>query len=159
MAQVQLFAETDNVTTLSELPTAMELEVLAAMERLEDNMISKHSKDVSRFLTELGFAHEQEVSPSKLVSGGLLAIDFACRKKKIAIEYDGSFHYLKALGTGKLTTTENGATKAKRRCLQKLGWTVINIDYREYRQAKRRDSSMVKQCLADKLTRAGVQLV
>jgi len=45
----------------------------------------------------------------------MLSIDFACSEQKIAIEFDGPSHYLSALWSGQLTSTENGATKAKRR--------------------------------------------
>ena len=86
----------------------------------------------------------------------MLAIDFASMEQKMAIEYDGPSHYLKALGSGELTSTENGATKAKRRFLEQLGWTVINIDYRDFIQAQR--ASNEKQWLREILIAAGVTL-
>ena len=94
--------------------------------------MSRSSKEVSQLLHEIGFHHECEVSPDGSISGGMLAIDFACPERMIAIEFDGPSHFLKAVGSGKLTCTENGATKAKCRYLEQLGWTVINIDYRDY---------------------------
>ena len=80
-----------------------------------DNEVSRSSKEVSQLLNEIGFHHQCEVSPDSSISGGMLAIDFACPERMIAIEFDGPWHYLKAVGSGKLTCTENGATKAKRR--------------------------------------------
>jgi len=74
----------------------------------------------------------------------------------IAIEFDGSSHFLKAVGSGTLTSTENGATKAKRRFLEQLGWTVININYRDYVQA--RDSN-AQQWLQKLLNASGVPLL
>jgi len=69
-------------------------------------------------------------------SGRMLAIDVACTKRMIAIEFDGTTHYLKALGSGELTKTRTGPTTAKRRFLEQLGWTVINLDFRDYDEAK-----------------------
>jgi len=80
----------------------------------------------------------------------------ACTKRMIAIEFDGPSHFLKALGSGKLTSTENGATKAKRRFLEQLGWTVINLDYRDYDEAKSRSNK--KEWLRKKLQASGVEL-
>ena len=103
----------------------------------------------------MGFQHEREVSPCPSDLGdGMLAIDCGCQKRKIAIEFDGSFHYLKELKTGEFSLKENGATKAKRRWLERLGWTVINLDYRAYIKAKRR--SVERQWLEYKLKEAGV---
>jgi len=90
--------------------------------------MSQSSKEVSQLLNEIGFHHECEVSPDSSISGGMLAIDFACPEQKIAIEFDGPSEFLKAVGSGKLTSIENGATKAKRRYLEQLGWTVINSE-------------------------------
>ena len=120
------------------------------------NKVSSSSKEFARLLRQIGFHHECEVSPDSSISGGMLAIDFASTEQKIAIEYDGPSHYLKVLGSGELTSTENGATKAKRRFLEQLGWTVINIDYRDFIQAQR--ASNEKQWLREILIAAGVTL-
>jgi len=112
---------------------AKEMEVV---QNTVDENVSHSSKKVSQLLNEVGFHHECEVSPDSSISGDMLAIDFACPEQMIAIEFDGPSHFLKAVGSGKLTSTENGATKAKRRYLEQLGWTVINIDYRDYIQAQ-----------------------
>lgn len=84
---------------------------------------------------------------------GLLAIDMACTKRKIAIEFDGPSHFLKELKTGKLTRVEDGAIKSKRRYLQKLGWTVINLDYRDYTEARKTKNE--KDWLRQKLEAVG----
>ena len=44
---------------------------------------------------------------------------------------------------------ENGATKAKRRFLERLGWKVVNVRYWEWSEAKTRGQK--KQLLAKKL--------
>ena len=69
--------------------------------------------------------------------GGMLAVDVACKDQMIAVEFDGPSHNLKEVHTGKITLSENGSTKAKRVFLEKLGWTVINIDYRDWIKVKR----------------------
>ena len=119
--------------------------------------MSHSSREVSQLLHEIGFHHECEVSPDSYISSGMLAIDFACLEQKVAIEFDGPSHYLKSVESGKLTSTENGATKAKRRYLEQLGWKVINIDYRDYIQAK--SVSNEKQWLWKLLNASGVSLL
>ena len=136
LAQTQMFAAADGVKlqqTPETLTKGMELALKTSTE-----CVSKSSMKVSQLLHEIGFHHECEVSPDSKTSGGMLAIDFACKERKIAIEFDGPYHYLKEVKSGKLTSTENGATKAKRRFLKQLGWTVINIDYRDCSQARLR---------------------
>jgi very-short-patch-repair endonuclease len=77
--------------------------------------------EYSALLTELGFEHERQVCPWK-EAGRMFAIDFACPVRKIAVEYDGGFHYL---SSGR----ENGKTIAKRRLLERAGWKVVSIPY------------------------------
>jgi hypothetical protein len=84
---------------------------------------SMGESEYSRLLTEMGFEHERELSPVH-ERGRLLAIDFACPDRKVAVEYDGKFHYL---SSGR----ETGRTVAKRRLLESLGWKVVNICYRD----------------------------
>ena len=68
-----------------------------------------------------------------------MAIVFSCAERKVAIEFDRDSHFLKAaLGSGELTPWRNGSTKAKRQRLEQLGWTVINLDYRDYIDACRK---------------------
>ena len=147
LAQTLIFAEADGVKLL-QIPLMAE-RIKSALNSMEDNEVSRSSKKVSQLLHEIGFHHQCEVSPDRSLSGGMLAIDFACPEQKIAIEFDGPSHYLKAVGSGELTFTENGATKAKRRYLEQLGWTVINIDYRDYIQAQH--ASNEKQWLRELL--------
>jgi very-short-patch-repair endonuclease len=66
----------------------------------------------------------------------MLAIDMACRKQMIAIEFDGPSHFLREVGSGKVLEVENGATRAKRRFLERLGWKVVNIRYFDWAKAK-----------------------
>jgi len=117
--------------------------------------VSRSFKEVSQLLKEVGFHHECEVSPDSSIPSGMLAIDFACPEQKIAIEFDGPSHFLKLVGSGELSCTENGPTKAKRRSLEQLGWTVVNIDYRGYIQAH---DSNVQQWLRHKLLASGATM-
>jgi len=153
--QIVIFAKAAGVQ-LPQFPDSMSKEVTMATQDLDD-IQSRAANDVSKFLKEIGFDHELEVSPdAKTISGGMLAIDFACKKQKVAIEYDGPSHFLKTVGRGELSLTRNGPTKAKRRLLQQLGWTVINIDFRDRIEACR--TSNEKQWLRTVLQEAGVVL-
>ena len=155
LSQTQMFAKAVSIK-LKQPPEAMTKCMKQALKSQDTNTVSRSSNEVSQLLRDIGFHHELEVYPDdSTISGGMMAIDMACQKRKIAIEYDGAPHYLKALGTGELTSIENGATKAKRRFLQQLGWTVINLDYREYIRAQRESNE--KQWLRKKLQAAGVQ--
>jgi len=155
LAQTQIFAEVDSIK-LHQLPKPMAMRMKLVLNTIEGNEVSHSTRKVSQLLKEIGFHHKCEVSPDSCLSGGILAIDFACPERKIAIEYDGPSHFLKAVGSGELTSIENGATKAKRRFLELLGWTVINIDYRDSDQAQR--ASNGKQWLLELLNAAGVPL-
>ena len=155
LAQTLIFAKASGVQ-LSQPPEKMAANMESALHRVDDNTVSRSTKEVSNLLKEIGLNHEEEVAPDKSLSGGMLAIDMACTERKIAIEFDGPTHFLKALGSGKLTSTENGATKAKRRFLEQLGWTVINLDYRDYINAKSRSNE--KEWLRKKLKASGVTL-
>jgi hypothetical protein len=109
-----------------------------------ENLQSSAQKEVSLILNDLGFDHDEEVSPFLQkdyecpfsFSSEMLAIDMACRKQMVAVEFDGPFHFLRAVGSGKVLELENGATKAKRRFLERLGWKVVNIRYFDWMTAK-----------------------
>jgi hypothetical protein len=105
-----------------------------------DNISSLTQKEVSSILRGLGFDHDEEVSPwndgEVSAPPGMLAIDMACRIKMVAIEFDGPCHFLREVGSGKVLQLENGATKAKRRFLERLGWKVVNISYFDWDKAK-----------------------
>ena len=150
LAQTRMFAKANGVS-LSELPEMMMKRTELGLARLDDNSVSKASEEISKLLKEIGFYHELEVSPDSTMTGGMMAIDFACKERKIAVEYDGPWHYLKAVGNGVRTSTENGATKAKRRFLQQLGWSVINIDYREHDRLRRtpKEKEWLRKMLKD----------
>ncbi|KAI2507052.1 hypothetical protein MHU86_7321 [Fragilaria crotonensis] len=106
---------------------------------------------VSNLLVDLGIAHTRNVSPFK---SGLLPIDLACVDRMVAIECNGPKHYMQDLGDT-VTRIENGPTKAKRRILQSLGWTVINLDCDDVVIA---ESEMNHDWLRDNLLKAGVDL-
>jgi len=154
LAQTLILAEADDVK-LPHIPERMAKKMELVRNTVDEN-VSRSSKQVSQLLHEIGFHHECEVSPNGLLSSGMLAIDFACLEQQVAIEFDGPRHYLQAVGSGKLTLTENGATKAKRRYLEQIGWKVINIDYRDYELAK--SASNEKQWLQELLNASGVPL-
>jgi len=155
LAQTQMYAQADSVL-LPSPPEKMLERINQALECLDVNRLSRLSMEISQLLQEIGFKHDVEVAPSASVAVDMLAIDFACTEQMIAIELDGPSHFLKALGTGVVTTFENGSTKAKRQYLQQLGWTVINIDYRAYTKAKQNANE--KQWMLEILKDAGVSV-
>jgi hypothetical protein len=88
---------------------------------------SRSQREVSLLLNELGFDHEEEVHPfheeaDSTLPLGMLSIDMACRDRMVAIEFDGPSHFLMEAHSGKVSKVENGATKAKRLFLERLGW-------------------------------------
>jgi len=153
LVQVKLFAEADGVK-LPEIPAQLQKKMS------EINFIETQSRaqnQVSACLTDLGFIHDVEVPPvDDCVIEGMLAIDMACKKRKIAIEFDGPSHFMKDNKTGDITRMENGATKAKRRFLERNGWTVININYQDWMEVDKK--SMKKKFLRKTLIQAGVEL-
>ena len=150
LAQSMLFARADGIK-LPEVPQNLLGKMNLAMKRSVKNKVTKSQKEIFQFLGALGVPCELEVSPLPNTSlGGMLAIDVACKEEKIAIEFDGPLHYLKELGSGKVSLTENGTTRAKRQFLENLGWTVINIDYRDWIKAK--SSGNEKHWLREKLS-------
>jgi len=152
LTQALLFANTEGVH-LQQIPEPMLIQQQLAVERTDDT-VSRASMAVSQLLKEIGFDHEVEVAPNDN-AGQMLAIDFACTKQKVAIEYDGASHYLKAVQSGVLTRIKNGPTKAKLRFLERLGWTVINLDFRDHMEAKR--VSKEKEWLVGELRKSGVE--
>jgi hypothetical protein len=110
---------------------------------------SRFEKTVSSTLLDMGFSHQQEISPFESIPG-MLSIDLACADRRIAIECDGPSHYLSVPGEAE-DLIENGQTKAKRRLLQHLGWNVINLNWAEARQ-----HDVSQEWLRGKLSNAGV---
>jgi hypothetical protein len=140
--------------------TASGVESLEAPPLLEtDDSVAGESNaqnEVSGLLDELGFQHEVEVSPLTKknmlpLPRRMLAIDMACRKRMVAIEFDGPSHFLREVGSGKVLEIENGATKAKRRFLERLGWKVVNIRYFDWAKAKSKEAkrSFVSEILKE----------
>ena len=157
LAQTQIFAKAWGVD-LSPCPVSLSRKMEETIKAFtaEDNSVSRSSKELSLLLEEIGFEHECEVPPAGNILGGIMAIDFACTKRKVAIEFDGVAHFLKALGSGGLTSQRNGPTIAKRRLLQQLGWTVINLDFRDYIESIRILNQ--KEWLMNELKQSGVAL-
>jgi len=155
LAQTRLFVEAEGIT-LPSLPAAMSSRMDQALEKQDSNQELRSTKEMSLLLHKIGFDHEVEVAVDGILSGKMLAIDFACLKRKIAIEYDGEQHYLRALGSGELTKIQTGRTKAKRRFLQQMGWTVINLDFRDFMKAQRESNE--EEWLRLELRAAGIEL-
>jgi hypothetical protein len=141
-AQWQLF-QTHAFVTASGVKS-LEGPVLLKMDKITfeaDVHESPAQKEVSSILDDLEFYHLAEVSPVTKenmfpLPGGMLAIDMACRKQMIAIEFDSPSHFLLEVGSGKVLEVKNGATKAKCRFLECLGWKVVNIRYFDWAKAK-----------------------
>jgi hypothetical protein len=136
---------------LTPVPTGLKAKMMEAAKLLDTDMEGAGVLDdygvwmshpnaadkISEMLTEIGFEHEREVAPARAQPdsrrmqrhnyGSTWGIDFANVEKKIAIEYDGTDHFLTVLSTN--TLRENGRTKAKRRLLEGLGWKVVNIPF------------------------------
>lgn len=119
-----------------------------------DTHESRAQQEMSEILKEIGFDHEMEVSPFALHDAlDLWMIDCACRDRKIAIEFDGPSHFLRSAQSRRLADIENGPTKAKRRFLKGLGWTVINISYLDWTEAATRERK--QDLLASRLISIG----
>eukprot|EP00978_Attheya_sp_CCMP212_P000699 scaffold1404_cov51-Attheya_sp.AAC.1 len=155
LAQVEAFTKAD-ITDLNEPPSELRVRMVSIVEN--DNTASRTHAQISGMLTKLGFIHENEVPPlEEWAMGGMLSIDMACPKEKIAIEFDGPSHYLKSVGTGDVTRLENGATKAKRRFLERVGWKVINLNYQDWIDVDHNKSEGIL-FLKKKLSDAGIKL-
>ena len=159
--QTYLFAKTQGV----DLPVTPQFIAQCQQTMQSNRIVSALSIEVSQWLTEIGFVHECEVVPDDTVllptgAANMLAIDFANRESKVAVELDVPSHFLKHLEVPQSEDdwqhlgdwTENGPTRAKRRYLQHMGWTVIHLHYRDYQQAKREDH--VKLWLTEKVLQA-----
>jgi hypothetical protein len=120
---------------------------------------SSSQREVSQILTELGLQIEDEVSPSSKLEflDSLLAVDMTCAKHTVAIEFDGPSHYLRSVKSGKLTRSENGPTQTKRRFIEKLGWKMMKIDYRDWAKAGGSKQAKLK-FLRNELAKVGVQV-
>ena len=156
-ARLQLFQIHASVTASGvkslEAPALLETDKVALEANVHD---SRAQNKVSGILDDLGFHHLAEVSPvtkesTSPLPGGMLAIDIACRKQRVAIEFDGPSHFLREVGSGKVLEVENGASKAKRRFLERLGWKVVNIRYFDWAKAKSKEAkrSFVSEMLKE----------
>jgi hypothetical protein len=119
-----------------------------------DILESSAQKEMYELLVELDFEHVLvEASPFQLddtrLTAGLLAIDAACQKDRIAFEFDGPSHFLRRTGSRRMPDIENGPTQAKRRFLETLGWTVVNLRYYEWAAAETREAK--KELILKKL--------
>jgi hypothetical protein len=94
---------------------------------------SRAQNEVSgNIFDDLGFHHLAEVSPVTTANmfplpGGTLAIDMACRKQIVAIDFDGPSHFLQKVGSGKVLEVEIGSTKAGSWSVRDVG--KLSISY------------------------------
>jgi len=104
--------------------------------------VSRSHQEVSSTLTKLNIDHKMEVSPfeNSIVNfntSAMLNIDIMIstknetENKKIAIEFNGPFHYIHCNGQD----VESGTTKFKQRLLEKLNFTVVSIHWDDWRRA------------------------
>jgi hypothetical protein len=122
LVQVEMHAKASGIVLREKVGEGLRRRMVEACEMLELGDQHPNDDELSRLLRELGFEHEREVSPVDEEVGMMLSIDMACRERMVAVEYDGSYHYL---SSGR----ENGRTVAKRRLLERLGWKVVNIPW------------------------------
>ena len=134
LVQVDAHARASGVE-LVPVPQRLHKSMLKAA-KLVDKSSSPFEDEYSALLAEAGFKHEREV---QFLEGGwnwygnFLAIDFACKKRKIAVEYDGAHHYLTEpkKGARAYWGRESGRTIAKRALMEKMGWKVVNVSYKD----------------------------
>jgi RAP domain len=132
----------------------MHMERLASIAKL-DLTTSNLQKSISKSLKELGFSHVVEHTISMREMAGIysinvppkeydvLSIDIANVEEKIAIEVDGPTHFILCIDSKSILNPgnshqlqykydANGATMLKHRLLTSMGWTVLNVPYREW---------------------------
>jgi hypothetical protein len=154
LIRVEMTANACGVELLSPVPPALRLRMAEAIESANrrGTGVSRFEDEYSALLDEIGFKHEREVSP--FGQGQMLAFDMASSELKIAVECDGPFHFM---SSGR----ETGRTVAKRILAESLGWTVVNIPYKdneaiealEEAEADKKESK--KQYLRERLRGAG----
>ena len=118
-----------------------QFEAATEEEELVDANVAQDQQLVSRILTQLNIEHSTEVSPFEkgnlaIRAPTILNIDFVISNdvedKKVAVEFNGPNHYMRSEGIN----VEGGRTKFKRRLLEGLGYTVVSINWNEWRKAK-----------------------
>ena len=161
LAFAAVYARVSGRQLVVEIPTSLEKQMVESISKQTDDAEGTNENEFSSLLSQIGFEHERQVTPFGDTVGSFLAIDFACKKRKIAIEYDGEHHFLKNLSMGQATIgRETGRTVAKRRLLQKLGWKVVNIPYMDNIELSKNSSAKQakKDYLKKKLLGVGVHL-
>lgn len=105
---------------------------------------------LSKGLRAAGWDHLTEVP----LEGGLLVVDMACPRAKIAVEFDGPSHFHINPATGEETHTARSLWKT--RVLVALGWRVLRVGYRRWVSVGGQPSERRQFCeaLAHRLLRA-----
>ncbi|GMI25243.1 hypothetical protein TeGR_g2882 [Tetraparma gracilis] len=138
---------------LPPLPAGTEARVreAAAAHRRKGGM----DEQLSAYLTKLGFRHERNARPLGPEAGAFYAVDAADPGGKIAVESLGPGAFLRAplgrLGAGR----ERGETAAKRRLLERAGWAVVELPWRERARAENGGKKVYGAWLVEKLKKAG----
>jgi len=161
LAFAAVYARVSGRQLVVEIPTSLEKQMVESISKQREDTEGIRENEFSSLLSKIGFEHERQVTPFGDTKGSFLAIDFACKERKIAIEYDGDHHFLKNLSMGQVTVgRETGRTVAKRRLLQKLGWKVVNIPYMDNIELSKNSSAKQakKDYLKKKLLGVGVHL-
>lgn len=163
LAYVHVYAKINGIE-LKATPSELQRRIKESTEG-KRTTIGWFEDEYSTLLHEIGFHHEREVPPMDNDStGAFLAIDFADSEHRIAVEYDGEYHFLTNVTETGPTYRANGPTKSKRRLLKKLGWKVVSIPYFDdialneqvAGRAKRKEAKV--QYLKTKLTQGGILL-
>jgi hypothetical protein len=87
-------------------------------------------KDVARALRELV---SEEVLEEQVLEDSGYSVDMRLAGTRIVVEVDGPHHYLQGQGGVHVV---DGSTQFKARILKRLGWTVLQIPYFEWRPLK-----------------------
>jgi len=87
------------------------------------NTGSRFEDEYSSLLVEAEFKHERVVQFLEGEYADFVAIDFACKERKITVEYDSKYHFLTELKKG--AKPNHGREKGA------IGWKVVNIDYKD----------------------------
>ena len=139
LAQVHAHARASGVALSPPPPPSLKVRMASAcVLELGGRSGGGGEDECSRLLEEIGFEHERKASPFAESGeggggddvGGSLAIDMACRERKIAVECAGERHFLTELGAvaaSECSRKETGKVLAKRRLLSALGWKVVTL--------------------------------
>lgn len=128
---------------------ATQLERARALAPLQATVVSSsaHAR-LSAALLGAGWAHACEVQ----LEGGLIVLDMACVRTRVAVEFDGPTHFLRDVASG--DDVIDGSTISKSRVLAALGWRVHRVGYRQWAALSSSDET---RRFCDELVRTELQ--